>query len=325
MESNPKGRGMFIWQLWNLFGGDYQKMLKFAKYMKLSWVSVKILNGKYKYNWYRDLKYPLGHDLVKELINVFHGSGIEVHGWQWVLMKDGQREGEALVARAKDLGLKGVMMNIEAPCKNAPITQVIKYCQEVADLDIPVGFSSYRYPSYHREIAYEPYLDVCSYISPQVYWIQAHDPVAQLERTIKEYAKLEYGHMPLVPTGAAFTEYGWKPTKQEMIDFNEAVIELKLPGLSWWRFGHAMTLGYYKVIADMPANYGGLPAPDPPPPVENTFFKTKAPLNIRVEASVQSKDVGTLQKGSEVTIIERSGKWGKIRGWVHMDYLEPLS
>ncbi len=314
----PKGRGMYIWKIGNLFGGDYQKMLEWALYMKLDRVNVKILNGKWKYNYWN------GHWHVKDLVKVFHNAGIEVYGWQWVLMEDPKAEGLAAVNAMNELSLDGFDMNVEAPCKGVPAWKAVTYNQEIASIDKPVGFCSYRFPKYHPEILYNAYLDVCSYIAPEVYWAPSHNPVEQLVRSIKEYKDMDYGHMPVVPVGSAYLEHGFSPTKQEMIDFNQGVIELKLPGVSWWRFGQAVSLGYASTIKNMPSNYGGVVIPDPPPPPPETHFKTKANLNIRDQPSTQGNDVGTLMQGSDITLVKSDGVWGKIEGWVHKDYLEPL-
>lgn len=315
----PKGREMYIWKIINLFGGDYKKMVEWANYMKLKRVNVKVLNGKWKYNYW-NAKWH-----VKDLVKAFHNAGIEVYGWQWVLMDDPKTEGLAAVNAVKELGLDGFVMNIEAPCKNIPTSKAHAYTQEITAIkNVPIGFCSYRFPNYHRGIFYPAYLDVCTYIAPEVYWAPSHNPVAQLVRSIKEYADMGYGHMPVVPVGSAYSEHGYSPTKQEMIDFNQGVIELKLPGISWWRFQQAVDLGFASTIKNMPDNYGGVVIPTPPPPLPETHFRTKANLNIRASASAQSADVGTLAQGSDITIVERDGVWGKIKGWVHTDFLEPL-
>ncbi len=239
-------------------------------------------------------------------------------------MEDPVNEGKALVNAIKELGLKGVIINIEGPCKNANLQSVSRYTQEVADIDIPVGFSSYRFPSYHREIAYPFYLDVCSYITPQIYFQPAHNPVEQLLRSKREYDALGYEHLPFVPTGPTYQEWGWKPLNQELIDLNQMVIHKKYPGICWWRFSSAVALDFAPVIAKMSNNYGGEVIPVLPPPPPETHFKIVANLNIRESYNVHSHDVGTLRSGSDVTIVERSGVWGKIEGWVHTDFLQPL-
>lgn len=324
MSKAPQGRGMFIWKIYKLFGGDYAKMLKYAQYMNLDWVAIKILDGSWRYN--RILKPTGWKNYAKEFTQIFHDAGIDVHGWQYVYLYNGRREGKALREVSKEMGLKGVIMDVEGHVKHAKnqMQHVINYCQEIAKItDMPVGFSSYRYPSYHREIPYHPFLDVSTYITPQVYWMKAHNPVAQLLRSKREYADLEYGHLPFVPTGSAYSEWGWTPRDQELVDFNEAVIEEEYPGICWWRFGTAVSNGWHKLIKNMPSNYGGVPAPTPGP-IPEKHYRVAFNLNIREKPSAQERDIGTLAKGSDITLTNVQGKWGKIEGWVHTDYIEPL-
>lgn len=50
---------------------------------------------------------------------------------------------------------------------------------------------------------------------------------------------------------------------------------------------------------------------------------TATKLNIRKSPSVLSGIAGTVSKGSIYTIVETSGKWGKLKsgaGWIHLDY-----
>ena len=55
----------------------------------------------------------------------------------------------------------------------------------------------------------------------------------------------------------------------------------------------------------------------------NTRYKvTASVLNVRAGAGMNYKIVGTLAKGTEVTVFETSGDWAKIpQGWVHKNYL----
>ena len=58
---------------------------------------------------------------------------------------------------------------------------------------------------------------------------------------------------------------------------------------------------------------------------------TASSLNIRAKASATSDDLGTLKKGTKVTILEVDGSWGKIEyktgkyGWISMKYVEMVA
>ena len=55
---------------------------------------------------------------------------------------------------------------------------------------------------------------------------------------------------------------------------------------------------------------------------------TAAGLNIRAKAAATSEDLGTLNKGDKVTVLETDGYWGKIEyksgkyGWINLKYAE---
>ena len=68
---------------------------------------------------------------------------------------------------------------------------------------------------------------------PQVYWVQAHNPGAQIERTTKEFAARTPSR-PIVPTGAAFRESGWQPTVAEVQEFLQASQRLNLSAANFW-------------------------------------------------------------------------------------------
>jgi uncharacterized protein YgiM (DUF1202 family) len=73
-------------------------------------------------------------------------------------------------------------------------------------------------------------------------------------------------------------------------------------------------------------NWGGGSPPSPPPPspyIERVKVTASA-LNVREDPDSTSKDIGTLKYATDVTVIEKSGVWLKLKeGWIHGDYVEP--
>lgn len=130
--------------------------------------------------------------------------------------------------------------------------------------DIPIALSSYRYPSYHPQLPWDEFLSKCDLNMPQVYWLKAHNPGAQLERTVEEFRNLEYTP-PIFPTGAAFTEWDWAPTADEVLAFMERAKSLKLSGVNFWEWANCknkLPREIWQAIRDYPWD----PAP---PPVED--------------------------------------------------------
>lgn len=65
------------------------------------------------------------------------------------------------------------------------------------------------------------------------------------------------------------------------------------------------------------------PEPEPPDvgiqPIEQRIITASA-LNMRAEASASAADIGTLKQNSDVAITKKDGVWGKVEGWIHLDY-----
>ena len=106
--------------------------------------------------------------------------------------------------------------------------------------DIPIALSSYRYPSYHPHLPWDVFLSKCDYNMPQVYWMKADNPGEQLRRSVREFQNMKY-HPPILPTGAAFTEWGWVPTTSEVNEFLETAVSLNLKAANFWEWDNCRT------------------------------------------------------------------------------------
>jgi ketosteroid isomerase-like protein len=118
--------------------------------------------------------------------------------------------------------------------------------------DIPIALSSYKYPSYHPTVPWNQFLKKCDLNMPQVYWILGNNPAAQLKKSIADYMNLQYTP-PILPTGAAFTEYDWTPTLDEVKEFMTEAKALKLPGFNFWEWGNLhneLDEEYHRLIRD---------------------------------------------------------------------------
>jgi hypothetical protein len=73
---------------------------------------------------------------------------------------------------------------------------------------------------------------------PQVYWMKAHNPADQLAKSVAEL-QAKTPSRPIVPTGAAFREFGWKPTDSEVLDFCKKAKELNLTAVNFWEWSDA--------------------------------------------------------------------------------------
>lgn len=229
-----EGKGFFIWKINNCEMGDPQLIASEAQEAGLSHILIKIANGIYTYNY----DWTQMIDLVPPVAQALKNHGIQVWGWHYVYGDDPINEARIAITRVSDLGLDGYVIDAESEYKESGKTTAAK--QFMSELrsgfgnSIPIALSSYRYPTLHP-IPWSAFLEKCDYTMPQVYWMEAHNPGAQLERTVREYENLEY-HPPMIPVGAAFTEWGWAPTSSEILEFLDTARALNLSAANFWEW-----------------------------------------------------------------------------------------
>lgn len=231
-----QGKGFFIWKIKNCDGGDAALIAKNAKKAGLSHVLIKIANGIYSYNydWARKI------DLVPPVAQALRSAGVEVWGWHYVYGNQPVSEARIAIRRVEELNLDGYVIDAESEYKESgKATAAKKFMRELtAGLsdDVPIALTSYRYPSLHP-IPWNEFLEKCDYNMPQVYWMKAHNPGAQLAQTLREYEspKIKY-HPPIIPVGAAFREHGWESTINEVTEFLDTARAMNLSGANFWEW-----------------------------------------------------------------------------------------
>lgn len=262
--SIPVGKGMFLWQIKRVFGGDPKKIADDALRLGLDWVCIKIADRHWSYNL-RLVNGKWVDDRVAPVVSALKDVGIDVWGWQFVYLSDGEREAEKAAERIKQFDLKGLLIDAESHAKNAAdkYNQARKYSQVIIRENIVAGLCSYRYPTLHRELPWKEFLKCCTFHCPQVYWAKSTNPAKQLNRSIYELKELK--DIPVIPAGAAYEEHEWKPTAEEMDEFNSEVKSLQLSGLIWWEWAEAVEIDVEDVIASHKWNGSDAsPSPDPP-------------------------------------------------------------
>jgi hypothetical protein len=142
---------------------------------------------------------------------------------------------------------------------------------------------------------------------PQVYWMQAHNPGAQLKKSIAQFQNLDYTP-PIFPTGAAFTEWGWTPTIPEILEFMNTAKQLNLSGINFWEWGNLHTYlpaEYYRTIRDYEWDAG----PKPPEDI--------AELLIQALNSHDADQIVALYRENAVHITSQRTIQGKtpIKSW----------
>lgn len=256
-----KGKGFYLWKIPNCENGNPGAIARVAYAAGLTHVLIKIANGIYRSNYDYDRKV----DFVPEVAAALKARGIQVWGWHYVYGNDPAGEARMAVQRMRELYLDGYVLDAEveykAPGKRSAASQFMRLLRAGLP-DKPIALSSFRYPSYHPQLPWREFLERCDLNMPQVYWMKADNPGAQLTRCVQEFQNLT-PFRPIFPTGAAFPEHGWQPTAAEVTEFLNTARGLELQGVNFWSWDS--TRSKMPELWELIAKYdwdGALPLPD---------------------------------------------------------------
>ncbi len=256
------GKGYYLWKIKDCENGDVNAIADVARNAGLTHVMIKIADGIYSYNydWVQQI------DLVPPLVVALRTRGISPWGWHYIYGDQPTQEAQKAIQRVTELGLDGYVLDAESEYKEAGKDSAATtfMTQLRAGLpNTPLVLSSYRYPTYHPQLPWDEFLSRVDYNMPQVYWLQAHNPGEQLARCIREFAALRY-NPPIIPTGAAYTEYGWSPTSAEIIEFLQTARSLELQGANFWEWSNTRLYlpEIWETIEEYPWDTGYVPPSD---------------------------------------------------------------
>lgn len=309
---------MFIWNIVNVEGGNVDAIISLAKQAGLTHLLIKIADGVLPHNAER------GRDRAKELVQACKANGVLAVGWQFVYGYYPEREAEMAIRRVKETGVESFLIDAEGHFEKPGWAERARSYLRILKPGLPglsIGLSSFRWPSVHRPFPWKVFLDAVDYVMPQVYWMKAHNAAAQLQRSLAEYRKIGLGTKPFIPTGAAYQEWGWRPTPAEIHEF---LVEARktCQGANFWVWEHARR---YPELWEVIRSYGW--GNDPVIPVGEAGEETE-PVVIRalvgrVKAGVMNyrsgpgtrfTDLGDLVQGAEVPVLGIAGSdfWVKI-------------
>jgi len=176
---------------------------------------------------------------------------------------------------------------------------------------IPVGLSTYRYPSVHYPFPFSAFLEYCDLNLPQIYWIKSVNPAQQLQKSYDEYKAIKPWR-PFVPTGAAFGYGNWTATPAQIVEFLTKARAMNLPGANFWEMASARDNGgsLWKAIKGYNWATGTAPVvqPDPAPapisssPTPDIYTRLINAMNSRNPknpASLYEKMTGKVFAGNQ--------------------------
>lgn len=322
--SLPVGNGYYIWLMDRCTGGNPGAIAAKAKAAGLGWVALKVANGVATFGDFNK---------NKELVQALHEQGIQAWAWHYVYGYNPTKEADIAAQQSNLLGVDGYVINAEVEYKlDGRAAAARTYMDRLRNqYKGTIGLTSFRFPSYHMEFPWKEFLPRIDFNSPQVYWIGATNAAQQLERSVAEFRKMA-PNQPLVPLGAAFSDMGWRPTTDQILEFRYKVKELNLPGYGWWEWYHAETKNPHFWAASVGPLDGTTPEPEPDPepePEDKLVYVMTQYKNLRLRSapSITATILGYLEANVPHILEARQGDWGKVKttypeSWVHMGYVE---
>lgn len=252
------GKGLFIHKIKRCEDGNPEQAASVAFDAGITHIIIKVLDGPWNYNqrpYYDHGRLLYADDILPPFIKAFKSRGIQVWGYQWIYLDEPVLEARRALERVKLMGLDGFIVDAEGDAKNKP-KETAKYLSALAGINVPTGLSSYRYPSLHNELDWGAWMKGLDIMFPQVYWMGATNPAAQLARSLEEYKKLAERfkiELQYIPTGAAFYEHGWSATPSQAYEFLTAARGIGLPAANFWEFWYARSIpGMWEAISGFP-------------------------------------------------------------------------
>lgn len=274
----PKGKGFYIWKIPNCENGDPESISLAAHKAGLTHVLIKIANGIYDYNYDTATK----EDLIGPVADALHKRNINVWGWHYVFGDLPKQEAKVAIKQIKSLPLDGFTIDAESEYKGkyTPCRIFMKELRNALP-DFPMALSSFRYPKYHRDLPWKDFLSYCDFNMPQVYWEKSHNPGYQLDRSQNEFQSEVEVFRPIIPTGPVYCAGGWCSSSDEIIEFMNKAISLKMSAVNFWSWDycHNKMPELWETISDF--NW-----PNSPNPEKDIPEKLVASLNSRNTHSI---------------------------------------
>jgi len=233
------GKGAMVWQLREWQDGDPARQVAQALDLRLSHVSIKIIDGtneKYEAWWVKRQNY----ELLPETIPALKEAGIGVKAWGWTYGSYPKAEAEKTIELCRKYGIDEFDIDAEHQYNVPGMASAaeIYSCTLAGTVpEIRVGLCSYRFPkTYQPDFPVDAFAPFMDYWVPQVYFLgdcRLTGGASQLEISSKQYdgiRKLPY--IGVAPT-YLYKEW-WRATKDQLILFFEKAKELGHEGFMVW-------------------------------------------------------------------------------------------
>ena len=270
MAAAVEGKGLWVWYASQIVGvyGTVEKAVDAAVKAGFSHILVKVANG-----WYPWLPGTYEGRYLLDLMKEAHRRGMKVHAWRYTFAFNSvSREIDACRRAWEAYGdlCSSWTEDAEAEYKvSTGAAHADALLPEVKKIvaPVPLGFTSYRYPDLHNSFPWEAFARHCDFTIPQVYWIQAHNPGAQIDESLRQYQARSYlkKFTPFPVAGSTYQAGTWKPTTSDLNEFSDRAQERGIPAINWWRWDTLVNLGLWETAAAQEWPVAGAPVPVPVP------------------------------------------------------------
>jgi hypothetical protein len=291
------GKGMYLWNISRSEGGEAEAIARVAVEAGLSHVLVKIADGTQTFPYPTATSAP---EQAQAVIDALRRSGIQAWGWQYVYGNQPEREADIAIQRCTELGVDGFIVNAEVEYKHRP-SQAERYMRRLRGGlgEMLIGLSSYRFPNLHREFPFNAFLEGCDVNMPQVYWMRATNAGEQLMTCIAQFRQSWLIQKPILPTGSAFQEHGWRPRPTQIFEFLDTARKT-CGGANFWVWENARRHAeLWAAIRDYP---WGDTAVEAPVAAAIRLRVIPPTLNVRSGPAMSRALSGSLSGGTFVTV-----------------------
>ncbi|MBM3235922.1 peptidoglycan-binding protein [Candidatus Poribacteria bacterium] len=248
MKTNPiTGRNMFIWKLKPVLTAEMgiNNFVSKAKMAKLSsvWIKIAVGTSPYHQNLSEDFN-SVRDKLMAE--------GITVWGWHEPRCKTvaiAENEAQIVADLAKDLKVKGILMDAEKPEGNSffqgGVEEASAYAKTLRELlgasGLSLAICSHDIPHNFPGFPFEEFARYAHVNAPQVYYGGSPSVRNRLERAINANSMLT---IPFVPVGAGWLGDGGgcasaSACAERALVFMHLIREYGFPGYGFWHWGGA--------------------------------------------------------------------------------------
>lgn len=246
-----RGKGCMVWNIGTWLGGDARAQAAACLELGLSWVSVKLADGRTEF-W---RNYTPG--LVAELRRV----GIEVVGWGWTYggwwdrgadpdvfypsKAIAREEGAFHAGLCRRYGIQHFQIDAEKEYKRLPdpgdrLSAYVNAFRAEAP-GIELSLCTYRHPLQHSPFPFHVARNLVDAWSPQVYWEGQIDPEAgaeDLAASKRAYDNLK--PLPFIPIGPLYRNaVGWTASAEQLGGFFQKALDMAVPAVGFWALDRA--------------------------------------------------------------------------------------